>query len=190
MTAGSVQRVRKTSRMLDRPSLLLVKAASVFSSSRSRTHCGSNPVPVCAGRVPLGHNKLNDSGLCIVTGRLPADVMRTQPEEDFASGFEVSEQAGGMLHGGMDIPKVPLQPILAVDRVGASSVEHAIDGPDRFVHAVGNRQTGLGDLAARVWHASAHGLPGCPDGLEHIGAGRAEDGFGFGHPRLYQGTIP
>src|SRR2546425_11159125 len=108
MTAGSVQRVRKTSRRLDRPSLLLVKTASVFSSSRSRTHCGSNAVPVCAGRVLPGHNKLNDSGLCIAMGRLPADVLRTQPKEDFASRFDVGGQTSGMLHGGMDIPKVPL----------------------------------------------------------------------------------
>jgi hypothetical protein len=59
MTAGSVQRWRKISRTVDRPSRLSVKAARTPSSSRSRTHWGSSAVHVCAGRVPSGHNKLN-----------------------------------------------------------------------------------------------------------------------------------
>ena len=115
--------------------------------------------------------------------------MRAQPEEDFAGGFDVDGQTGGMLHSRMDIPKVPLQSILAVDAVGASSMEQAVNHPHRFVHAMGNGQPCLGDLAARIRHTGTHGLPGCPGGCEHIGTGRAEDGFGFGYLRLDQSTV-
>src|SRR6266446_4681728 len=84
ITAGSVQRWRKTSRMVDRLRRLSVKAARVPSSSRSRTHWRSNAVQVCAGRVPSGHNKLNDGEFCIMTyhrARLPSQPseMRTMP---------------------------------------------------------------------------------------------------------------
>src|SRR5262245_3922662 len=75
MTAESVQRWRKTSRMVDRPSRLSVKAARVPSSSRSRTHWGSNAVQVWAGRVPSGHNKLNDGGFCIMIDHLPRPLL-------------------------------------------------------------------------------------------------------------------
>src|SRR5712691_1590507 len=70
ITAGSVQRWRKTSRIVDRLRRLSVKAARVPSSSRSRTHWGSNAVQVGAGRVPSGHNKLNDGEFCIMTDHL------------------------------------------------------------------------------------------------------------------------
>jgi hypothetical protein len=87
------------------------------------THWESSAVQVCAGRVPAGHNKLSDGGCCIMTTHLPAEVMWAQPEEDFPGGFEVDRQASGMLHGRMNISKIPLQPMLAVDAVGARRME-------------------------------------------------------------------
>src|SRR5262245_61602780 len=140
MTAGSVQRWRKTSRIVERPSRLSVKAARMSSSSRSRTHWGPNAVQVCAGRGPAGHRELTAGGLGSATDALPSLVMRAQSEEDFPGGFDVGGQAGSMLHGRMDIPKVPLQAILAVDGVGAGRMEHAVHYPYCLVHAVRNGQ--------------------------------------------------
>src|SRR5262252_5287238 len=135
-------------------------------------------------------NKLNDGGLGIMVRHLPSYVLRAQPEEHFASGFNVDGQASRMLHSGMDIPKVPLQSVLAVDGVGAGGMKQAVNHSHRFMHAVGNGQPGLGDLAARIGHTSAHGLPRRLNSREYIGACSTEDGFSLGYLRLHQGAIP
>ena len=43
-----------------------------------------------------------------------------------------------MLHRRMNISKVPLQAILAVDGIGASNMEHPVHSPNRFMHTMGN----------------------------------------------------
>ena len=125
-----------------------------------------------------------------MTSHLPSAILWAQPEEDFAGGFNVDGQSGGMLHGRVDITKVPLQLILAVDAVGACGMEQAVNHPHCCVHAVRNGEPCLGNLTARIGYASAHGLPGCLDGCDNIGPSGAEDSFGFGYLRLDQGAVP
>ena len=63
-----------------------------------------------------------------------------------------------MLHRRMDVPKIPLQAMLPVDRIRPRSMEHEVHRPHRFVHTMGNRQARLRGLATWIWRTSAHGL--------------------------------
>ena len=101
----------------------------------------------------------------------------------------MARKTSGMLDGGVDIPKMALQRVLPVQRIGAGSMEHQIHRAHRFVHAVGNGQPGLSDLTAWVWYAGADGFPCSADSIDDVGMGCIEDGFGLGQPGLDEGTV-
>ena len=95
-----------------------------------------------------------------------------------------------MLHRDMDISKVALEPILAVNRIRTRRMEYDIHRSNGFMHAMGNRQPRLRDLATRIWRTPAHGCPGRANGMHDVRACGIDDRFGLRHLALDQGTMP
>ena len=98
-------------------------------------------------------------------------------------------EPSGVLYGGVYIPKISFQRVFSVERIGASSMEYQIHRAHRFVHAVGDGQPGLGDLTAWVWCTGADGSPSSADGINDVGTGGIQDGFGLGKSGLDEGAI-
>ena len=93
-------------------------------------------------------------------------------------------EPSGVLYGRVNIPKIAFQRVLPVEGIGAGRMEYQIHRAHRFVHAVGDGQPGLSDLAAWVRYPATDRFPGGPDRVDDVGAGCTEDGFGLGQPGL------
>src|SRR6266567_8345929 len=68
----------------------------------------------------------------LTTRWLPAHVARAQPQEHLARRFDMRRKRGIVLHGHVNIPKVALQRMGAIDGIRPCSVKYQIDCPDGF----------------------------------------------------------
>src|SRR5215469_8607890 len=75
----------------------------------------------------------------------PTDVDRAQTHQHFAGGFVLCRECGIVLNSDVDIPEVPLQWVPVINRVCSRCMEHQIDGANRLVHGVHDRQPRLGN---------------------------------------------
>src|SRR6266568_4635192 len=71
-----------------------------------------------------------------LNSKLPPRIRRTQAEEGFARRLHVRRQAGGMLHGDVNVAEMALERIALVDGVGAGRMEDQVNGADCLVHAM------------------------------------------------------
>ena len=81
---------------------------------------------------------------------LPPGIRRTQAEKGLAGGLHVRRQAGGMLHGDVNVAEVALERIALVDGVGAGGMEDQVNGADCLVHAMRDRKSCLHDGRVEV----------------------------------------
>jgi hypothetical protein len=73
-----------------------------------------------------------------------------QAEEGFARRLHVCRQAGGMLHGDVNVAEMALERIALVDGVGAGRMEGQVNSADCLVHAMRYRKSCLHDGGIEV----------------------------------------
>src|SRR6266481_4915151 len=120
----------------------------------------------------------------------PAHVGGTQAHQHFTGGFVLRREGAVVLNGDMDIPKVSLQRIAAIDRVRPRRMEHEIDRAYRLVHRMNNCQPRLGYSDARVRGITADHVPEGSNRVDDISSGGIENSLSFSKARLDEGAIP
>ena len=95
-----------------------------------------------------------------------------------------------MLHGGVDVPEMPLKWIGRVNRVGSGRVEHQVDRADRLVVGVRDGEPRVRYLPCRIGLVRAKGGPDTRQRVNNVAPRGADDCLGLGHPRLDERPVP